>query len=100
MGSALERHFPDAEIIQGMGGSSYWVRLADGAGIDTDQLADIALDHGIMIEPGSVYFHDSSDHSCFRLGFSSIDHSKIDAGLERLAELASRRPAASSLSSR
>lgn len=90
MGAALERHIPDAELIQGMGGSSYWVRLALESGIDTDQLADIALDHGIMIEPGSVYFQEGGDHSCFRLGFSSIDHKKIDAGLEKLAELVAR----------
>ncbi|MEP1207338.1 MAG: PLP-dependent aminotransferase family protein [Rhizobiaceae bacterium] len=91
MGGALERHFPGAEIIQGMGGSSYWVRLKEAPGVDTDQLADIALDHGIMIEPGGVYFLEGADRTCFRLGFSSIDHSKIDAGLAKLAELAQRQ---------
>ena len=90
MGGALERHFPDAEVIQSMGGSSYWIRLSEDSGINTDQLAELALEHGIMIEPGSVYFLEGGNTSCFRLGFSSIDHSKIDAGLERLAGLAKR----------
>lgn len=87
MGSALAQHFPDAESVQGMGGSSYWVNLGARSGVDTDALADIALENGILIEPGQVYFKYGENRTCFRLGFSSIDHSKIPEGLELLARL-------------
>ncbi len=90
MGAALEQHFSDADIIQGAGGSSYWVRLSEECGVDTDRLAEVALERGILIEPGSVYFNGDEDRRCFRLGFSSIEHGRIDAGLEQLAALARR----------
>ena len=56
MGAALAEHFPEAESVQGMGGSSYRIRLASDTRVDTDVLAKLALDQGILIEPGSVYF--------------------------------------------
>ena len=91
MGRGLAQHFDWAESVQGMGGSSYWVRLAQESGVDTDQLARAALDQGILIEPGSVYYADGADRRSFRLGFSSIDHNRIDAGLMQLAALAKNR---------
>ncbi|MGI9365275.1 MAG: PLP-dependent aminotransferase family protein [Rhizobiaceae bacterium] len=87
MGAALAQHFPDADMVQGMGGSSYWVNLGDSSAVDTDQLARRALKEGILIEPGSVYFGSADNRSCFRLGFSSIEAQKIDAGLELLARM-------------
>ncbi len=92
MGTGLAKHFPHAKSVQGIGGSSYWVRLNDEAGVDTDQLAKVAFDHGILIEPGSVYFSENDDRNSFRLGFSSIHHSKIEPGLELLANLSLNMP--------
>ena len=89
MGQGLKHYFADAEVIQGMGGSSYWVRLGESAVMDTDRLAQRALDKGVFIEPGSIYFTGSSDKNCFRLGFSSIEKDQIAPGLEILSKLAS-----------
>lgn len=86
MGQALAEHFPQAEAVRGMGGSSYWVAMPPG--IDTDKLARRALETGIFIEPGSVYFHEHERRDAFRLGFSSIDSDKIAPGIEKLAKLA------------
>ena len=91
MGAALTEHFSEAELVQGMGGSSYWVQLPDESRIDTTALAKVALDNGILIEPGSVYFKEGNNRKCFRLGFSSIDHAKIEPGIEKLAALARKR---------
>ena len=91
MGSALAEHFAEAELVQGMGGSSYWVQLPEESRVDTSNLAKVALENGILIEPGSVYFKDGDNRNCFRLGFSSIDHNKIGPGIEKLAALAGKR---------
>lgn len=91
MGAALAEHFPEAELVQSMGGSSYWVQLPEKSPVDTSALAKVALDNGILIEPGSVYFKDRNNRNCFRLGFSSIDHTKIGPGIEKLAALARKR---------
>ncbi len=87
MGRGLEAYFPHAESVRGMGGSSYWIDLGPNTGVNTDELAQIALQHGILIEPGSVYFSEGFNSSCFRLGFSSIDKDQIMPGLEKLSEL-------------
>jgi GntR family transcriptional regulator/MocR family aminotransferase len=89
MGAALDKHFPTSNVTRGMGGSSYWVELSDKS-INTDTLAKIALEQGIFIEPGSDYFNEGSNRSCFRLGFSSIDDQAIEPGLAKLAQLAER----------
>ncbi|MEL7273969.1 MAG: PLP-dependent aminotransferase family protein [Pseudomonadota bacterium] len=87
MGQGLAKHMPFAESVRGMGGSSYWVRLPSEMGIDTDVLAARALEKGILVEPGSVYFNGSADTDCFRLGFSSIDSNRIEDGLRNLSQL-------------
>ncbi len=87
MGEALDRYFPAARSIRGIGGSSYWVRLDDG--VNTDELARRALEKSILIEPGSIYFSSTDDRCCFRLGFSSIARERIDPGLELLSQLVS-----------
>ncbi|MEM8749646.1 MAG: PLP-dependent aminotransferase family protein [Pseudomonadota bacterium] len=86
MSYGLAEHFPDAKVARGMGGSSYWVELPD-AGVDTETLAQKAFQKGIFIEPGGVYFLNSENKRCFRLGFSSIAEEKIAPGLERLSAL-------------
>ena len=88
MGTALEKHFPSSNITRGMGGSSYWVELSDKT-VNTDILARLALEQGIFIEPGSDYFSEGGNTSCFRLGFSSIDDQAIEPGLAKLASLVS-----------
>ncbi len=87
MGRSLAQHFPEAKATRGMGGSSYWVTLNSGS-CNTDLLAERALQSGIFIEPGNVYFQEDDDLSSFRLGFSSISSELIDPGIEKLAKLA------------
>ena len=84
MGSALSRHLPNAQVAPGLGGSSYWVRLGDG--VDAERVARTALEDGVLIEPGSVYFARGAPADAVRLGFSSIDHEAIEPGLLRLGE--------------
>ena len=87
LAAALDRHMPDFERRGGQGGSSYWLR--GPAGLDARLLAAGALEEGIVIEPGDVFFMDQAGgRNCFRLGFSSIPQERIEPGIARLARVA------------
>lgn len=84
MGKALEKHFPGWTEAPGFGGTSYWVKGPEW--LDCKVLAGRALEEGIVIEPGDIYFADPQNHrNYFRLGFSSIAEERIEPGIERLA---------------
>ena len=86
MAEALERYLPDSARAPTFGGTSFWVQ--GPAGLDADKLATAALERGIIIEPGRIYFAArTAPRNYFRLGFSSIDSKKIALGIERLAGL-------------
>ncbi len=68
------------------GGTSYWVK--GPAGLDARVLVQRAAEHGILIEPGDVFFLcDDPPRNYFRLGFSSIPVDRIEPGIETLAEI-------------
>ena len=59
------------------------------AGLDARRLAAAALEEGIVVEPGDVFFIDPAvGAGCFRLGFSSIRQERIEPGIARLARVA------------
>ncbi|HEX7388269.1 MAG TPA: PLP-dependent aminotransferase family protein [Castellaniella sp.] len=69
------------------GGSSWWIQGPED--IDTDRLARAALQSGVVIEPGRVFYHDpqSRDRQHIRLGFSSIESIHIPDGIQELAHV-------------
>lgn len=84
MSSALEKHLPGCSEAPGFGGTSFWVKGPDG--LDADKLAMKALERGVVIEPGRIYFGGPGrPKNYFRLGFSSIGKDAIEPGIERLA---------------
>ncbi|MEE8189363.1 MAG: PLP-dependent aminotransferase family protein [Kiloniellales bacterium] len=90
MGEALARHLPEYAVTPSYGGTSFWVRAPEE--LDTDLLARAALEEGVVIEPGSIYFAGKSPpRNFFRLGLSSIDEAKIEPGIEKLAAIAARK---------
>jgi GntR family transcriptional regulator/MocR family aminotransferase len=83
---ALRRHAPQLRFIDAHGGSALWVRAP--CGVDTRELAARALEQGVVIEPGDVFFGGSRPPRNFmRLGYSSIPSERIDEGTRRLARL-------------
>ncbi len=83
---SLALHWPDAQARPALGGSALWVALA--AHQNTRALAQRAASHGIVIEPGDVFFAKAAAPRHFmRLGYSSIPVSRIDAGIAQLAAL-------------
>ena len=89
LGSLLETHFPGTSKPPTFGGSAFWVKGPKS--LDTNHLAQTAARHGILFEPGEVFFHGHSSHArpknYFRLGFSSIPTDKIEEGFEKLIEI-------------
>lgn len=87
---AMQDHLPDWQVNATDGGSALWVRGPDG--LDAHALAGVAEGHGVLIEPGDVFFlqpdqvpgTDAARY--FRMGFTSIDARHIDQGVQRLRD--------------
>lgn len=86
--ASLTRHIPQAAHVRATGGSALWVRLPQE--IDTGILAREVLRHGIVIEPGEIFFSGRRrPRNYLRMGYSSIGIDHIDQGVRLLADLVS-----------
>jgi GntR family transcriptional regulator/MocR family aminotransferase len=89
MNAALQKHLPGCSEAPSFGGTSFWVRGPDGT--DCEDLGMAALDEGVVIEPGRIYFGEQPrPKHYFRLGFSSIGEDRIEDGIEKLAGVMDR----------
>jgi GntR family transcriptional regulator / MocR family aminotransferase len=85
MAQALNDHLPHASRSPSFGGTAYWVKGPEK--MDSEVLAEQALRRGIFIEPMHLAFAgDKPPRNHFRLAFSSIDESKINPGIQLLAD--------------
>jgi GntR family transcriptional regulator/MocR family aminotransferase len=85
MGSALQKHLPDASRIPTFGGTSFWVNGPER--LDSEKLARGLAVKSVLIEPGRINFGASQPpRNYFRLAFSSIDETKIEPGIRILAD--------------
>jgi 2-aminoadipate transaminase len=86
--AALERFMP-AEVrwTFPQGGFFSWLTLPPG--VDATDLAGSAVERGVAIVPGSLFFSDGRGRENARLSFSLVDEGVIDDGIERLASLMS-----------
>ncbi|WP_417604152.1 PLP-dependent aminotransferase family protein [Primorskyibacter flagellatus] len=84
METELTRHGLTVAGQSTHGGSSVWVKLADG--LDTAQLAETLRLRDVLIEPGQPFFvgADAPTNFC-RLGYSSIQADLIPEGISRIA---------------
>jgi 2-aminoadipate transaminase len=85
--AALDRALPEgARWTRPQGGFFSWLTLAPGAA-DSTVLAQRAVEQGVGIVPGSLFFPDGRGSDTVRLSFSLVDEGQIDEGIERLAAL-------------
>jgi GntR family transcriptional regulator / MocR family aminotransferase len=83
--AGLRKHLPEFEFTMPQGGASIWVRAP--AWMDGTELAAAARVHGVLIEPGDVFFAvPPTPCPFFRLRLSSIAPAQIDAGLRALGQ--------------
>jgi GntR family transcriptional regulator/MocR family aminotransferase len=85
LATAFAKYLPQFHLMPSQGGSGAWIRGPDG--MDAQALADRCTAHGVLIEPGDVFFRKSSPASqaYLRLGYAAIPASAIDAGVQQLA---------------
>jgi 2-aminoadipate transaminase len=84
--AALERHMPvGTRWTAPEGGFFSWLTLPGD--VDAGELARQAVEHGVAIVPGSLFFPDDRGGNNVRLSFSLVDEAEIDEGIERLASL-------------
>jgi len=84
--AALERWLPkEARWTRPEGGFFSWLTLPRGA--DSAELARRAVERGVGIVPGTLFFPDGRGADTVRLSFSLVDEERIDDGIERLATL-------------
>src|SRR6266568_2043160 len=84
--AALERYMPGGtRWTTPKGGFFSWLTLpGDG---DASDLARRAVERGVAIVPGSLFFPDGRGGNNVRLSFSLVGETEIDDGIERLASL-------------
>ena len=84
LAQALREFMPDFQFRLPQGGASVWVSAPAWA--DASELAQIARRHGVLIEPGDVFFI-APPYPCrhFRLRLSSIPAGQIAAGIRALS---------------
>jgi len=82
---SMARHLPDFACTVAQGGASVWVKAPDW--LDGGELALRARSHGVLVEPGDVFFA-QPPRPCpyFRLRLSSIEAAKVDPGIRALRD--------------
>ena len=82
--NAFSKYLPQFEIVPSSGGSGAWIKGPDG--FNAQSLADHCVARGVLIEPGDIFFDRTSikSQSHFRLGYSAIHASLIDAGVKEI----------------
>ncbi|MFD2207677.1 PLP-dependent aminotransferase family protein [Kiloniella antarctica] len=67
------------------GGTSFWVKGPDG--LDSKELSRHALNLGVVLEPGSIYYFDAlPKKQYFRLGYTAIEKIHIAEGIQKLKQ--------------
>ena len=83
--AALERSMPDsARWTTPRGGFFSWLTLS---GVDGVELAGRAVEHGVAVVPGMLFFPDGRGAESLRLSYSLVDEEKIDDGIARLGSI-------------
>lgn len=82
--TAMDEHGLFSQTASHFGGTSFWVEGPEW--LDARNLAKVAMEAGVLIEPGDVFFQaDDPPLNYFRLAYSSISTERIPEGIARLA---------------
>lgn len=83
--AAMAEHLPQCTITPVRGGGSCWVQLPDH--VPARELARAAAEHGVLIEPGDIFFASPIAPGNFiRMGYQSIPTHRIAEGVKALAD--------------
>jgi 2-aminoadipate transaminase len=83
--AALERSMPEsARWTTPRGGFFSWLTLPE---VDTVALAERAIEQGVAVVPGLLFFPDGRGTDSLRLSFSLVAEDEIDDGIARLGTI-------------
>jgi GntR family transcriptional regulator/MocR family aminotransferase len=83
--AALGKHAPGLQPVSAQGGSALW--LSAPKTVDTRELAQRLFAHGVIVEPGDVFFSGARPpRQHLRIGYSSISVERIEAGVRVIAD--------------
>ena len=84
--NAFSKYLPQFEIAPSLGGSGAWIKGPES--FNSQSLAELCAARGVLIEPGDIFFNKSSNknQAYFRLGYSAIHGSLIDAGVREIQQ--------------
>jgi DNA-binding transcriptional MocR family regulator len=83
--AALERSMPEsARWTTPRGGFFSWLTLP---GVDAVGLAERAIEQGVAVVPGLLFFPDGRGTDSLRLSFSLVAEDEIDDGIARLGAI-------------
>ncbi len=84
--AALALHAPELQPVSAQGGSALWVSVTARRRIDTRELAQRLYAHGVIVEPGDIFFASARPpRQHLRIGYSSIPVERIEAGVRVIA---------------
>lgn len=82
--NAMRENMPDDVIwTQPTGGYIIWVELKKSK-FDEASFKEILLKHGVVVSPGSYYFHRTNPQKYFRISIASLTEGEIEEGIIRL----------------
>ncbi len=84
MNSALTKHLGMLQHTQSEGGTSFW--LTGPNGFDASELARRLPAKGVLVDRGQDYYLNYNDSRSFRLGFAYVPVSKMEGGMQLIAE--------------
>ena len=88
--AALKRSMPEsARWTLPRGGFFSWLTLP---GVDAVELTGRAIEQGVAVVPGTLFFPDGRGTESLRLSFSLVDEDKIDDGIARLGSVVKTEP--------
>lgn len=83
MNGAINKHLGMLERTCSEGGTSFW--LTGPEGFDASDLAVRLKAKGVLVDRGQDYYLNYNDSRSFRLGFAYVPVSKLEAGVEIIA---------------
>jgi GntR family transcriptional regulator/MocR family aminotransferase len=84
MDSALSKHLGMLQRTLSEGGTSFW--LTGPKGFDASELKSRLREKGVLIDRGEDYYLNRNDSRSFRLGFAYVPISKLEDGVQVIAE--------------
>lgn len=84
MREGIEKYLPMFSPGVATGGTSFW--LTGPKDFDAGTFAKRLQRHGVLIEPGHIFYHNGFPKNSFRIGFAAVSTDKINLGIQQIGK--------------